>query len=448
MTQLIMPATYYERHPDDPERFQLPEIVRTYSVSPSQFGIGADLAPNSITAYEVSDPYLEQIPEGRLDEIRAQETLANSYARLRRVRGLWDRNPGTAYQDSNGDVRQKSRLEWGDPESRNRFFGDGADGLGDEALRAWLTLVPSAAALAYLSDPFNTTAIRNRRGNSYAATEATCEWLAACTDAADIRGRAAGLAEEVREYVTWRTFQYPGEPLTMMSVACGTALPTMQAVMRANAPNATLLLVDKDKRSMSLTSQLAQEIGFSGTLQSKNHDIFDRDVMRKLRQELTNDADRRPHLVDAMGIFEYTGEELRPPGDTSDSLLYDPAGFLRACYDLVRPGGRLIFGQMRDDRPNADFTMGVVCWPYVCMRNPKRLMEIIQKAGINPRWVNLSLTPHGVYTIASIDKPARGLPEQAPFAEHDAHSPAPDRRSPVPAALQMARRALRVALSV
>ena len=72
---------------------------------------------------------------------------------------------------------------------------------------------------------------------------------------------------------------------------------------------------------------------------------------------------------------------------------------------MLHPGGKLVFGQMRSDRRVADFTMGVVSWPFIEMRSPAEFMDIIDKSGINPLDTTLFLPSDGVYTVGVISKP-------------------------------------------
>jgi hypothetical protein len=72
---------------------------------------------------------------------------------------------------------------------------------------------------------------------------------------------------------------------------------------------------------------------------------------------------------------------------------------------MLQPGGELVFGQMRDDRPLPDFTMGVLGWPYIVMRSPAEVMQIVQDAGIETRSAQLYVPDDGVYTVCSITKP-------------------------------------------
>lgn len=426
--------------PPAPERFIVPTVTGIYPVDRGQLKIPSELAPARITSFDVSDPYLEYIDPAVRGLIRAHEDMADSRARARFFMGAWSREPGTAYTDSDGNPQEKNRSFWGDPVSSREFF-EGEEGLNDPALSAWQTLVPRASALRYLADPFGVTAVIGANGQPVPATEKTRIWLAACTDARSIRSRGAGLSMLGQEYIGLFRNRHHLDEFSAMSVACGTALPTLQAMMVAGVPNTRLHLIDVDKRAMAETGTLAQEIGFTGQLDPEQLNIFDPETMAALKARLTaNGIDNRPWFVDAMGIFEYTSEKLRPVGKEDDpSLLYDPVEFLRTVYDLVHPGGRLVFGQMRDDRPNPDFTMGVVRWPYVCMRSPKEVMEIIVKAGIDPSCVKLSLTPDGVYTLVAIDKPEE--PSAALSAGRHAVRwgiPSQQRRRP-PTALGVAR---------
>ncbi len=99
-------------------------------------------------------------------------------------------------------------------------------------------------------------------------------------------------------------------------------------------------------------------------------------------------------MIDMLGIFEYTGPNLG----------VDPVGFLQSVWECLAPGGYLVTGQMRADRPRPDFTTGVVQWPYVELRTPDEFMAIIEAAGIDRNRVELHLPEDGVYMIAGITK--------------------------------------------
>lgn len=374
------------------ERYQLGTIKEIEQVDPSEFGISQDLAPGAAYKLKVSDPYVEALDPSLVASVRHREDQADTMARGRREAGMWERKAGTAYIDSEGNTRDK-RIKWGDPVAHDEFFGE----MGSDALRMWLSHIPSANALTHLSDPVNLKEITHRNGKVTADVDDVARlWLTTCTDAQAIRNRGTVMAELVSAYVA--NAESKGDDLHQkslkwMSVACGTALPAMKAAQRANI-EPELLLVDIDEKALSSTQALGKEIGFVGSLEQTMTNIFDENDMAALRESLGENGDR-PRIIDLMGIFEYTGEHTG----------IDPAKFLRSNYDMLHPGGRLVLGQMRDDRPNADFTMGVVGWPFIVMRSPEEVMQIISDAGIPPEAAKIYMPEDGVYTVCAIDKP-------------------------------------------
>lgn len=182
--------------------------------------------------------------------------------------------------------------------------------------------------------------------------------------------------------------------LRWMSIGCGTALPTMQAALRAGI-SPDLFLIDFDKKALAATDSLAKELGFHGALNKRsNINIFNARHLRRLRSELEKTAGL-PLLIDLLGIFEYTGKNLG----------VDSIGFLKATYELLADGGRLILGQMREDRPIPDFAMGTIGWPYIEMRSLNKLMGIIVQTGILPEQCTMYLPSDGIYSVVVVDKP-------------------------------------------
>lgn len=359
-----------------PERFRLAEIVDVQPLSSEAIGIDASRAPASVAEVRVIDPYLvegwREDPEA-FEMVQHDETLLNQLAHVRRLDGKWQRKQEVAYDIKDGEIQ--NRIEWGDPVSSEELFKR------SPVLAEWHNDVPSAKALTPLADP---TSIKDPLAR---------KWMTNCTDAIGIRSRAAILAESAKAYI----YDHPEkrEDMRWMSVACGTALPAMKAAMHAHAtPNLTLL--DLDRTAMETTQQLGQEIGFEGDIDQRRANIFNVAAMQRLKAQLTaKGEDRRPDVMDLMGIFEYTGENLG----------VDPSEFLASNFDLLKDGGRMIFGQMRTDRPNLDFTMGAVRWPYVETRTPDEVMKIVEKAGIPPSSVRIFLPTDGVYMVVTIDKP-------------------------------------------
>lgn len=359
-----------------PERFRLADIADVQLLASETVGIDASRAPATVAEVRVIDPYViegcYEDPEA-FEMVQREETVLNELAHVRRLQGKWQRRQEVAYDIKDGEIQ--NRIEWGDPVSSHELFKK------SPVLAEWHNDVPSARALTPLADP---TSIEDPLAR---------KWMTNCTDAIGIRSRAAILAESAKAFI--HDHPEKRDDMRWMSVACGTALPAMKAAMHANAtPDLTLL--DLDRTAMETTQQLGEEIGFQGKIDQRRANIFNKAAMQRLKAQLTaGGVDRRPDVMDLMGIFEYTGENLG----------VDPAEFLASNYDLVKDGGRMIFGQMRTDRPNLDFTMGAVRWPYVETRTPDEVMQIVQSAGIPTSCVRVYLPTDGVYMVVTIDKP-------------------------------------------
>lgn len=388
MTSILVPESYES----NPEIYRLGEVIESRIVDPLEFGISEKHAPAKIIEAVVSDPYVEEYNFVDVAEVKQIELDVNQAAQTRRLQGLWERRQGTVYFDENG--KEQEKRGWGDPVSRSNFFNNI---LKSPAINAWRSKIPSANALADLSDPKSKTQVTDNRGNIVEMDETAHKWLTLCTDAVAIRSRGSIMASVVKQFIDKETLtsgSQDTQSLKWMSIACGTALPAMKAALHADI-QPEMLLVDLDSKALQATRDLASEIGFEGEMSQRSDvNIFVPEEMAKLREELGENGDR-PMLIDLMGIFEYTGNNLG----------VDPVQFLRSVYDMLHPGGRLVFGQMRDDRPVADFTMGVVSWPYVEMRSPKEFMEIIEAAGIPVKATTLYLPTDNVYTVGVIDKP-------------------------------------------
>lgn len=370
------------------ERYLLGRMGEFIPISPERFGFDQGLAPREVFAVDVHDPYLSEVDPDTAARIIVAERLADLQARERRHIGAWQRRPETAYIDIDGNTALKARM-WGDPVERSNFF----DGLGSAALNAWLELIPSARALTVLADPKLSAGIVMPDDSVVEIDDTARQWMAVSTDAVAIRNRGTVMAELARKYVMECVPAEKRDELVWMSVASGTALPSMKGAMQAGI-SPRLILADHDVSALRAAKALGREIGFGGQLMHRRTNIFNPSMMGRLQAKL-EEKGLRPQLMDYLGIFEYAGPHTG----------VDPSQFLSSGYDMLAPGGRIIGGQMRNDRPVPDFTMGVVGWPYVVMRSPAETMRIIDKAGIPPECVSFCMPSDGVYSIFTIDKP-------------------------------------------
>ncbi len=240
-------------------------------------------------------------------------------------------------------------------------------------------------------------------------TEYAQEWMTACTDGWEIRNRTALMVENMSAFLSRTAQQEPTRNITVVSVAGGTALATMQAIMHSGVDPAKveLILLESSERSATMAFDLAGQIGFAGKISLEDMDVFSPAAMAELAARLEATG-RKATALDAVGIAEYSSTRMRSRALVErygeDYMLYNPEKFVEACLGLVEADGMAVVGQMRADRPNPYFTRGVVSWPYISMRTVKRFAEVMRDGGVDLSLAKFSLTPLGSYTMATLYK--------------------------------------------
>ena len=110
--------------------------------------------------------------------------------------------------------------------------------------------------------------------------------------------------------------------------------------------------------------------------------------------------------VDAVGILEYVPEMLLGKGSTV--LQVDAATFLANAAQLVKPGGLLLVGNMRDTHPQLGFTLNVVQWPHIQPRSIEAMQRIAGAAGLGDWQVDVYCPDDGVYALYAMRRPKVG----------------------------------------
>lgn len=403
--------------PERPRDFEVGQIQGMTEMSPEAFDLPEDLQPAHIVKVDVYNPniaYLNATNPGRYQQIRRQESMMDTFSRAN-FRN-WRRRPQQeiAYQDQaaapdpeQDGLSMNDSTAHGDTESRKKFFGAGGL-LGDPALALWQKLIPQASALTPLVNPYNTDVIRHpQTGHVEPTTDTTREWMTACTDGQEIYHRSAIMVDEMGTYLGKYAATHPDRQMTVMSVAGGTALSTMQAVMRSGVDPAKvdLVLLEGNETSAAMALELAARIGYKGKITIKNTDVFSPAQMKQVRQEL-DEADANVVALDAVGIAEYSNEKLRTPAREKrygqDYMLYNPKEFIKTCRSFLSEEGMAVIGQMRADRPNPYFTRGVVSWPTICMRSVKEFTKVLKGSGADLSLTKISLTPLDTYAMATL----------------------------------------------
>lgn len=361
--------------------YPLPAVTSIVEI-PDYEGVG----DAKVWHVDVQDPFLD--PAVTSLEIQKSvlrdETYYNNLAANRRAEGLWTRKRRLAYDINGNEVEIGS----GDTDPVHGIHTKFIEYVDSPSYRAWLRRFPSAEALQYPSDPHLHRTIKDSNGVELAVDEYFTNFLKACSDGKGIRSRVAIAADIIERY-------YDGtghHDLSWTSVACGTALPVFQTSRKLNgsfAPHITLM--DYDTNALRVGKELHTFMGCHGDIVTVSENIFNPYVLQQYRAD----------IIDAMGIFEYIGD---PVIEMQKKMGIDtsPAKFLKACYDAANK--KVIFGQMSPDRPNPDFLMGVLGWPFIEMRSPQEVALIVEEAGIPLEQLNIYTTTDGVYVVYEINK--------------------------------------------
>lgn len=243
-------------------------------------------------------------------------------------------------------------------------------------IRAWKGWMTTAMALYPLQRPLAPQMLDGTPVDAFAH-----ELFLYGQDAVGIRDRGALFSHLVT--------QRDGKIDTIISLACGAAVPECDAIKAmTKKPKATI--VDMDERALSHVMEVAKEAGLpEGTFTSVTANLV-KDFMFAPQP---HPAMQKEHfdVADLLGITEYFK-------DRHMKILLEKA------YELVKPGGMLIFGNMLDTHPTLQFNQQVVEWPGVIPRSRELLAEISsQIAGASN--VEMYIPESGVYAVLKLEKP-------------------------------------------
>ena len=312
------------------------------------------------------------------------------------------------YGDNSLDLARKrtSTIDMENPSTK--WMYDNLPGFGN-----WHSLVPTAGALDPIYRP-NITTLPNGKE----LTPEVRSWLHNIHDAIGIRSRAAQMENIIIDEVL-RDPRPEGHQ--WVSLASGAAQPVFESMNRisesgARVPNVTL--VDYDKKALALASKLADEQSHGANVQTKRVNILNKSgiVSRReqfgfFRNALSSASKLQPEnydMVDAVGILEYLKEddwEYSYNGVISTKKKMAGArNFLTNAFELVRPGGLLVVGNMRDTHPQLGFTLNTIQWPHIQPRSIEDMVRICNEAGLEGQ-LDVYCPQDGVYAIYAIRKP-------------------------------------------
>lgn len=279
----------------------------------------------------------------------------------------------------------------------------------------WLELIPTASALDLLYDPSI-----ERLANGKPVSPAVRDWACNILDAHGIRSRGE-IVQAILERHGIDQASLGATEQQWVSLACGAAQPVCQALRHIKenghaVPRVTL--VDLDRSALRAAKTYAQAMKVKQSIDVRCMNILRAQgvalpavdaqmnvAARALRRRVglegaTYDA------VDAVGILEYVPEVLSDESPTA--LQVNAATFLANAAQLVKPGGLLLVGNMRDTHPQLGFTLNVVQWPHIQPRSIKTMQRIAGAAGLGDWQVDVYCPDDGVYAVYAMRRPKVG----------------------------------------
>lgn len=249
-------------------------------------------------------------------------------------------------------------------------------------LALWRDNVPSALALGYLANPWVGEAVTTKKGDvSDIISPETAAQLRFVDDAIAIRDRAVAMEEIAKTSIQAR--HNAGDAIQWLSLASGTAEPSIQAAKSAaedQGIHVDLTVTDYDSRALKFVAANAERLGFQGQTKTVKANILSPDIKHKLLSDSVGTA--QFDVVENMGFEEYLPQQGDELGAFKGEGLPQASEFTRTAWEMVKPGGVLISGNMILDRPQINFVFGIVDWPLINARSEKSILRVYKETGI------------------------------------------------------------------
>ncbi len=283
-----------------------------------------------------------------------------------------------------------------------------------EGFASWHREIPEAKALEHIYHPDEGHLPDGTRLGEEA--EAT-NWLTYISDALGIRSRASVVQDIISKEI-----EASESPLKVASLACGLATPMLELCSYVKNREGLVVpefkLADYDKSALNVARDRAKEMGviehfeFQRTNILRPEGIAIDGLKGVLAERLFNKPKRQFDVVELVGILEYLdssdwvrhfeyGEVIKV-----NKLIAGATNLIKNSFDLVEPGGRIIFGNMLNPRPQLGLTINVVQWPHIKPRSIKEVLQLLEASKIDlSEGVDVHLPDDGVYAIYSVRKP-------------------------------------------
>lgn len=217
-----------------------------------------------------------------------------------------------------------------------------------------------------------------------------------CADGIGIRERKDIVNRHMIEHLkktTERDEDRSINDMLIMSFGCGTALPTLQmmkALKKETGQAPTVILLDQDPLSLAAAQNLARQMGLE-----ENIEVHCQRLFSKLGRPLGLEKVLKGRLLD---IAEDSGLREYLPDVVYRKLT-------KESWRFLRDGGRMVTGNMNENRPQKEFLHGLMGWlPRVTMRKIKRSFELLIESGVPREAISAEVALSGVYTIFTAEK--------------------------------------------
>lgn len=281
--------------------------------------------------------------------------------------------------------------------SRGRHYKRGEDNPVSEklysqspVLRKWKSHMPTAMALYPLQKPH-----MKKLADGTPFDEVSSEYFMHALDGIGLRSRAITMSRLMHDHFV----EHKLDNIEWLSLASGAAIPVFEAASALGNHNKDIhiTLADISGKALKFAAELAKsEYDLSADIETKKINILRLRKLRKAFKPASFDA------IDILGFFEYIPEMKwrYKPG-----LVFPGAiDFLKTAYSLLKPGGIMVFGNMSNLHPHLIFTINVVQWPLIQPRSIDELVQLIEKAGIDPSDVDIFRISDSVYYVIAIYK--------------------------------------------
>lgn len=238
-------------------------------------------------------------------------------------------------------------------------------------IRSWAQYMPGAFA----THPVHNTEVTHLK-NGKKLDIVTRNLFRHGDDAVGLRARAYAMAWYVwREYGTTSNLHW-------LSLATGTGQQTFEGVaVLKHAPE--LWLSDIDDDALAVARDHAPEYG-----------VAEHMTIKKL--DATNEADlqaairaHRPQVIDMMGLMEYLDDEAA-------------VSLIRAVMTVAPKGSSFIFTNMLPTHPGLQVHKRALGWPGVIVRSIDQVADIVTRAGVAPKQLEILAPSDGIYGIFCI----------------------------------------------